>query len=44
MAQPSTAVLERVATSMQLQAGAITFARRYGAARYAELTTLGAPA
>jgi pyruvate-formate lyase-activating enzyme len=44
MARPTVATIERCATSMQERAGAISFARRYGAARYAELAALGAPA
>jgi pyruvate-formate lyase-activating enzyme len=44
MLRPSVPLLERLAEDMAQRAGAISFARQYGAARYAELTTLGAPA
>jgi pyruvate-formate lyase-activating enzyme len=44
MQRPALAPLEAVAATLQQRAGAVAFARRCGAARYAELTTLGAPA
>jgi pyruvate-formate lyase-activating enzyme len=44
MARASTALLEKLVLDTQQRAGAITFARRYGTARYAELTALGAAA
>ena len=44
MGGPSVPLLESMASAMAQRAGAISFARHYGAARYAELTTLGAPA
>lgn len=43
MARPSMAVVEQFAAGLHPRDGAISIARRYGAARYAELTALGAP-
>lgn len=44
MAKPSVAILEEQASAMQRRAGALSFARRQGIPRYAELVALGAPA
>jgi len=44
MARASTATIEAVAADLQLRDGALTFTRRYGTERYAELALLGAPA
>lgn len=44
MDRPSTAVLEEEVSAMQLRAGAVSFARRHGVPRYAELVTCGASA
>jgi hypothetical protein len=43
MARPQSAALERQVTELQVRAGAIAFARRFGLPRYAELVALGAP-
>jgi hypothetical protein len=43
MAKPSTAALETLVSTMQRQAGAVSFARRQGVSRYADLVALGAP-
>ena len=41
MAKPSIGILEQQNLSMQKSAGAISFARRHGIARYADLVTIG---
>ncbi|MGZ8240051.1 MAG: radical SAM protein [Methylobacter sp.] len=41
--KPSFAILEEQASAMQRSSGALSFARRHGIPRYAELVTLGAP-
>lgn len=42
MTKPSVAILEQQASAMQMSAGAVAFARRYGLPRYAHLVALGA--
>jgi hypothetical protein len=44
MERSSTATLEAQAAVLQQHAGALSFLRRYGVPKYAELATLGAPA
>lgn len=44
MARASTRVVEEEVSAMQLRAGAVSFARRHGIPRYAELVTCGARA
>ena len=43
MARPSAAFLEEQVSSLERAAGAVSFARRFGMAAYADLVTLGAP-
>ncbi len=43
MNRRSTAALEEYVSTMQINAGAVSFARRHGVPRYAELVTCGAP-
>src|SRR5262249_20071258 len=43
MDRRSTVVLEECVSTMQTSAGAVSFARRHGMPRYAELVTCGAP-
>jgi pyruvate-formate lyase-activating enzyme len=43
MASPSAKVLEAEVGALKRRAGALSFLRRYGVPRYAELATLGAP-